>query len=182
MLKFGIFNWICEKMVLDKKQNAEGKALVCTQVKSIKLLPEKFNFLYVCSAGTSFKNLFYFLRKDLPLKVILWKFDISPTAKCFVRRSDNNCWYQWYSLLALKMISTHINISKYELMCQFHIKLSWLAKYYIMILYHGQWFSIANLTMSSATYWLPTKLFKAPHCPLIYPLGKVIIAYTRPKP
>ena len=78
-------------MVLDKKQNAEGKALVCTQVKSIKLLPEKFNFLYVCSAGTSFKNLFYFLRKDLPLKVILWKFDISPTAKCFVRRSDNNC-------------------------------------------------------------------------------------------
>ena len=47
-------------MVLDKKQNAKGKALVCTQVKSIKLLPEKFNFLYVCSAGTSFKNLFYF--------------------------------------------------------------------------------------------------------------------------
>ena len=93
ILKFGIFNWICKKMVLDKKQNAKGKALVCTQVKSIKLLPEKFNFLYVCSAGTSFKNLFYFLCKDLPLKVILWKFDLSPTAKCFVRRSCNNCWH-----------------------------------------------------------------------------------------
>ena len=116
MLKFGIFNWICEKMVLDKKQNAEGKALVCTQVKSIKLLPEKFNFLYVCSAGTSFKNLFYFLCKDLPLKVILWKFDLSPTAKFFVRKSDNNCWYYCYSFLTVKTI------------CQFHIKFSWVAK------------------------------------------------------
>ena len=69
MLKFGILNWICEKMVLDKKQNAEGKALVCTQVKSIKLLPEKFNFLYVCSAGTSFKNLFYFFVRGFTVKM-----------------------------------------------------------------------------------------------------------------
>ena len=110
MLKFGIFNWVCEKMVLDKKQNAEGKALVCTQVKSIKLLPEKFNFLYVCSAGTSLKNLF-FLCKDLSLEVILWKFDLSPTAIFFVRLSDNNCWYWCYSFLTLQTIKRLICIS-----------------------------------------------------------------------
>ena len=70
-------------MVLDKKQNAKGKALVCTQVKSIKLLPEKFNFLYVCSAGTSFKNLFYFFVQGFTVKGNFVEIRSIPNRKMF---------------------------------------------------------------------------------------------------